>query len=76
MVEIEEFNFEIEHRTGKKHCNVDALSRRPCRQCFLQGKRGLPAELRETRRRGPTVRNVSARSQLSRALSAGGSAGC
>ena len=30
---LEEFNFTVEHRAGKKHENADALSRRPCRQC-------------------------------------------
>ena len=30
---MEEFNFTVEHRAGKKHENADALSRRPCRQC-------------------------------------------
>jgi hypothetical protein len=29
---LEEFNFRIEHRPGRKHGNADALSRRPC-QC-------------------------------------------
>src|SRR3989441_3429241 len=30
---LEEFEFDIEHRPGKRHGNADALSRRPCRQC-------------------------------------------
>jgi len=32
---MEEYDFEIEHRPGKKHANADALSRKPCRQCAL-----------------------------------------
>jgi len=32
---LEEFNFTVEHRPGKKHANADALSRRPCRQCGI-----------------------------------------
>lgn len=32
---LEEFNFTVEHRPGKKHTNADALSRRPCRQCGM-----------------------------------------
>jgi len=32
---LEEYQFEVEHRPGKKHSNADALSRRPCRQCSL-----------------------------------------
>ena len=30
---LEEFDFEITHRQGKRHTNADALSRLPCRQC-------------------------------------------
>jgi transposase InsO family protein len=30
---LEEYQFEVEHRPGKKHINADALSRKPCRQC-------------------------------------------
>ena len=30
-----EFEFEIEHRSGKKHANADALSRIPCAQCGM-----------------------------------------
>jgi len=33
---LEEFNFTVEHRAGKKHENADALSRRPCRQCGIR----------------------------------------
>ena len=34
---LEEFNYSIEHRAGRKHSNADALSRRPCRQCHMDG---------------------------------------
>jgi transposase InsO family protein len=34
---LEEFNFTVEHRPGAKHGNADALSRRPCKQCGLNG---------------------------------------
>ena len=30
---LQELDFEIVHRRGKKHTNADALSRLPCRQC-------------------------------------------
>ena len=30
---LQEFDFEILHRPGKKHLNADALSRIPCKQC-------------------------------------------
>ena len=32
---IDEFQFDIEHRPGKKHGNADAMSRIPCQQCGL-----------------------------------------
>ena len=30
---LEEFTFTVQHRSGNKHGNADAMSRRPCRQC-------------------------------------------
>src|SRR5260221_14351271 len=36
LEKLEEFNFRIEHRPGRKHCNADALSRRPCKQCHRE----------------------------------------
>ena len=30
---LQEFNFRIEHRQGRKHSNAGSLSRLPCRQC-------------------------------------------
>ena len=30
---LQEFDFTIEHRQGRKHTNADSLSRLPCRQC-------------------------------------------
>ena len=33
---LEEYEFDIEHRPGKRHANADALSRRPCRQCSIE----------------------------------------
>ena len=39
LEQMEEFEFEIEHRAGTKHGNADALSRRPCTKkgCFCHG---------------------------------------
>ena len=30
---LQEYNFTVVHRQGLRHCNADALSRVPCRQC-------------------------------------------
>ncbi|KAL5491562.1 hypothetical protein EMCRGX_G016870 [Ephydatia muelleri] len=30
---LQEYNFTVVHRQGLRHCNADALSRIPCRQC-------------------------------------------
>ena len=30
---LKEFTFTVQHRSGNKHSNADAMSRRPCRQC-------------------------------------------
>eukprot|EP00731_Ephydatia_muelleri_P013634 Em0007g944a len=30
---LQEYNFDVVHRQGLRHCNADALSRIPCRQC-------------------------------------------
>ena len=33
LEQLEEYLFVVQHRSGRKHNNVDAMSRRPCRQC-------------------------------------------
>lgn len=33
LEKVAEFEFQVIHRTGRKHENADALSRKPCRQC-------------------------------------------
>jgi len=50
---MEEYEFDIEHRPGKKHANADALSRRPCRQCSVDEDEPprfsvCPVEVRES----------------------------
>ena len=30
---LDTYDFEIEHRAGKRHGNSDAMSREPCKQC-------------------------------------------
>ena len=36
LEKLQEFDFEIRHRRGRKHTNADALSRLPCKQCGYQ----------------------------------------
>ena len=36
LQQLEEYDFEIEHREGRKHQNADGLSRGPCPQCQLE----------------------------------------
>eukprot|EP00731_Ephydatia_muelleri_P025168 Em0017g251a len=33
LEKLQEYNFTVVHRQGSRHCNADALSRVPCRQC-------------------------------------------
>lgn len=36
LEKVQEHDFEIKHRHGRKHTNADALSRLPCKQCSYQ----------------------------------------
>ncbi len=39
---LQEFNFTITHRQGRKHGNADAMSRRPCGQCGRESHDNQP----------------------------------
>ena len=41
---LSEYNMEIEHRPGRQHTNVDALSRSPCSQCGKDAEDRSPIE--------------------------------
>ena len=45
MMDIEEFDFEIEHRPDAKHGITYAMSRKPCRECVFCKKdiAGMPS---------------------------------
>ena len=43
LEKLQEFDFSVVHRPGRKHTNADALSRRPCSQC----KQVFPLECEE-----------------------------
>ena len=36
LEKLQEYDFHIIHRAGKRHANADALSRRPCSQCVRE----------------------------------------
>ena len=36
LEKLQEYDFEIQHRRGRKHTNADALSRLPCKQYGYQ----------------------------------------
>ena len=42
---LEEFTFTVQHRSGNKHRNADAMSRRPCQQCHRTDNEEGIAEL-------------------------------
>ena len=35
------YEFNVEHRPGRKHSNADAMSRKPCKQCGQVEKRPI-----------------------------------
>ena len=43
LEQLQEYDFSIIHRPGRKHGNADALSRMPCRQCGRESEEELPA---------------------------------
>ena len=48
LEQLQEFDFSLEHRPGKRHQNADALSRFPCRQCgqsHVEVRSDAPAEV-------------------------------
>ena len=47
---LEEYEFDIEHRPGKRHANADAMSRRPCRQCSIEDEQPQSYTSRRVRR--------------------------
>ena len=67
LEQLQECEFDVVHRRGKKHCNADALSRVPCHQCgctadceaVLVGAALLtshqPSEIRALQRSDPEI---------------------
>ena len=41
---LSEFDFEIQHRVGRLHGNVDAVSRIPCSQCGFRDDMNVESE--------------------------------
>ena len=72
---MEEFDFQVEHRSGIKHGNADAVSRRPChvKSCFC--RQGGKVEDEEQSRATVTVSDRSEDSAVfSQAVSASSTA--
>ena len=52
LEKLQEYQFSIVHRPGKKHSNADALSRIPCRQC---GRESRVSQITVTALTSPTM---------------------
>jgi len=42
LEKLQEYDFQIVHRRGRKHTNADSLSRLPCKQCGYQSSEQIP----------------------------------
>eukprot|EP00731_Ephydatia_muelleri_P033930 Em0042g9a len=51
---LQEYNLPVVHRQGLRHCNADALSRVPCRQCEIY----TPTEMRQMQQDDTTIQPV------------------
>ena len=47
LPEIGNYNLTITHRTGRQHCNADALSRKPCKACSRQQDKNTELEAKD-----------------------------
>ena len=57
LEQMEEYDFTLEHRSGSKHSNADALSRRPCtkKECLCHERTEPPSAGRPI---GPFLKNI------------------
>ena len=57
---LEEFEYTIEHRSGRSLVHVDALSRNPLASCMLIGETGdsINSRLKKAQREDPDIKKV------------------
>ena len=64
LEKLQEYDFTIQHRQGRKHCNADAMSRIPCDQCGRDSHQETPSVTKEPVLLGTVTLNSRTPSEL------------